>query len=112
MIHFFLRFFKSPLKSIGSLATAGVWLTLTLLALGGLANRDRAAGTAAHPPAAWRPQTALALDPVRPTLVMLLHPQCPCSRASVSELNHLAALCPNSAKMVVLFLRPAGYPAV
>lgn len=106
------HFLKLRPSTSGSLAAgAGLWLAAVLLALGGLANWDRAAGVAAHPPAAWRSQPTLALDPARPTLVMLLHPQCSCSRASVSELNHLAALCPNRAKMVVLFLRPAGYPA-
>ena len=39
---------------------------------------------------------------------MLVHPQCPCSRASLAELNHLAALCPDRAAMTVLFLAPPG----
>ncbi len=88
-----------------------IWLAFAGFGFSRLWSLDNHAGTASHPPVVWRPQPALALDPARPTLVLLLHPQCPCSRASVSELNHLAALCPNRAKIVVLFLRPAGYSA-
>ena len=67
-----------------------------------------------HPPvllqAFKQKQRFAALDPSRPTLIMLVHPQCPCSRASLTELNRLAALCPSKANLWVLFLRPAGCP--
>ena len=47
------------------------------------------------PPAAafsqrhWPQQTSLELDPSRPTLVLFLHPKCPCTRASLRELERI-----------------------
>ncbi len=83
------------------------WLLLTLSSFGWLERIDATAGTAAHPPAHLR---KLALAAHKPTLIMLVHPQCPCSRASLTELSRLVALCPDKATMSVLFLRPAGCP--
>ena len=70
-------------------------------------------GLAAHPPALLQEclqKPRVGLDLNKPTLIMLVHPQCPCSRASLTELSRLAALCPNKANVSVLFLRPAGCP--
>jgi hypothetical protein len=86
-----------------------LWLGCIVFGFACLAKRDRTAGTAGHPPVQWQQSSLVALDPVKPTLVMLVHPQCPCSRASISELNHLLALCPDRAAASVLFLKPAGY---
>ena len=88
------------------------WLLLTLFALGWTENIDGAAGRAAHPPARLQlpAPDASRLNANKPTLIMLVHPQCPCSRASLTELNHLVALCPGKAEISVLLLRPAGFP--
>ena len=86
------------------------WLLLTLFALGWTEKIDGAAGRDAHPPAHLQKSALAARDPSKPTLIMLVHPHCPCSRASLTELNRLAALCPNKANLSVLFLRPAGCP--
>ncbi|SFI26306.1 hypothetical protein [Planctomicrobium piriforme] len=37
----------------------------------------------------WPDNSSISLDPQRPTLVMLLHPCCPCGRASLWELEEL-----------------------
>lgn len=49
----------------------------------------------------------LALD--RPTLVMFVHPRCPCSRASLHELAILMTRFPRSLDVQLLFIKP---PAV
>ena len=41
---------------------------------------------------------------------MFAHPQCPCTRASVEELNRLMARCSGQVAAHVLFLKPAGLP--
>ena len=86
------------------------WLLLALFALGWTEKIDVTAGAAAHPPVRLQKPALAALGPHKPTLIMLVHPQCPCSRASLTELSRLAALCPNRANISVLFLRPAGCP--
>ena len=84
------------------------WLGCAVFGFACLGRRDGAAGASGHPPAQWQPSPLVALHPLKPTLVMLIHPQCPCSRASLSELNHLMALCPNRAAVLVFFLKPPG----
>ena len=86
------------------------WLVCMMLGMTSLWSYEGSAGAAGHPPTQWPRPAEIGLDPARPTLIMLVHPQCPCSRASLYELDHLAALCPNRAAMSVLFLKPAGYP--
>jgi hypothetical protein len=44
----------------------------------------------------------------RDTLVMVVHPQCPCSRASMSELAALAADCKNQVSIDILFAEVPG----
>jgi hypothetical protein len=48
-------------------------------------------GAAVQPVSSWPEGSVIPLDGRRPTLVMFLHPFCPCSRASVDELTELLA---------------------
>lgn len=98
---------KPILQKTLLVCAASGWLLLALFALGWTEKIDGTPGATGHPPAHWQ---KLALDPSKPTLIMLVHPQCPCSRASLTELSRLAALCPSKANISVLFLRPAGCP--
>ena len=59
-------------------------------------------------PESWPPATTLRLSSSHPTLVMFLHPHCPCSHASVAELADLVS---HSAPVDVnlVFLKPPGF---
>jgi hypothetical protein len=70
---------------------------------------DNAPGLAATAPQAWPPQTTLVRASDRPTLVLLAHPQCDCTRATLGELAEVLARAPKPPKTYVLFLRPAGF---
>src|SRR5262249_17872072 len=59
------------------------------------------------PPSRWPAQSSITPAADRATLVMLVHPRCPCSRASVEQLDWIMARVPAVAAHV-LFLRPAG----
>ena len=59
------------------------------------------------PPARWPAGSAIARAPGEPALVMLVHPRCPCSRASLSELNQVMNRAPR-ATATVLFVLPDG----
>jgi hypothetical protein len=65
-------------------------------------------GANGAPAQRWPTDTRLALDPTRPTLIMLAHPHCPCTRASVSELARLLARLDARVRAHVLFVRPDG----
>jgi hypothetical protein len=43
-------------------------------------------------------------------LVMFVHPRCPCTRASLSELNAIANIAGSRVSTAVVFLRPEGMP--
>ena len=72
---------------------------------------DNAPGVAANAPREWPRQTTLVRAPDRPTLVLLAHPQCDCTRATLGELAEVLARAPRPPKTYVLFLRPAGVAA-
>jgi hypothetical protein len=67
------------------------------------ANRP---GVPAHAPALWPQGSAINLDPNRPTLVMLVHPRCDCTQASLDELAELMARAPQAAAFYVVFMKP------
>ncbi|HEY5927690.1 MAG TPA: hypothetical protein VIV11_38660 [Kofleriaceae bacterium] len=68
-------------------------------------------GSSGTPAAQWPADTRLALDRTRPNLVMLAHPQCPCTRASVAELARLIARVGDRVRAHVLFVKPDGVDA-
>jgi hypothetical protein len=45
------------------------------------------------------------------TLFLTLHPHCPCSKATVRELNRIVTRCDSKLKVVVLIIRPLDVPA-
>lgn len=62
-------------------------------------------------PRQWPACPDISRQPGHFTLVMALHPKCPCSRASVHELEELIARTDGRLKTVVMFVMPAGAPA-
>ena len=67
-------------------------------------------GRGAHPPSHWPEGSRIERSPGRATLVMLVHPQCPCSRASIAELAVLMTHLQGRLSAHVLFLQPASLP--
>jgi hypothetical protein len=77
------------------------------LFLGSYAARPGAAG---HPAARWPGESRVRPEAARPNLVLLLHPHCPCSRASLRELERIMARCRDRLSAHVLVFRPAKAP--
>jgi hypothetical protein len=59
----------------------------------------------------WPRETAVSPDPAKFTLVILAHPKCPCTRATVEELSKLMTNCQGRISAYVLFAIPQGAPA-
>jgi hypothetical protein len=72
---------------------------------------ENASGSVGSAPKQWISGTSIPLDPARDTLIMFAHPKCPCTRASLGELNHLLAQSNGRITAHVLFFRPPNYPA-
>jgi glyoxylase-like metal-dependent hydrolase (beta-lactamase superfamily II) len=71
-------------------------------------NYQNAAGESGIAPAQWPEGTQLARDSGRDTLVMFAHPHCPCTRASLGELNRLLARSRGKVAAQVWFFKPAS----
>src|ERR1044071_6126871 len=89
-------------------ALGAAWIIAVVAGLSWLARYDNAPGAAAaaedHGPAASR----LTLDAARPTLVMLAHPRCDCTRATIAELAEIIARAHSRPKTYVVFIKPAA----
>ena len=67
---------------------------------------ENAPGSAAKAPKAWPSDSQIARALDQPTLVILAHPHCPCTRASIGELAKLIADCSGKARTYVIFPKP------
>ena len=65
-------------------------------------------GLAGSPPDHWPPGARVPLDKDFPTLVIFVHPRCPCSSASLAELARVAARCRGRFAAHLLSYRPEG----
>jgi hypothetical protein len=82
-----------------------------LLAVGGgfivLMDYQGTAGAMGNTPHDWPSDSALRVMPGRNNLIMFVHPKCPCSRASIEELNRLLATTGGKFSTRVLFFKPS-----
>jgi len=89
---------------------SAIWLIGAVAGLSVLWKYDNEAGVGANAPAQWPvAQGTLALASGRPTLVLLAHPQCSCTRATLNELAEALARARTRPKTYVLFLKPEGF---
>lgn len=102
---------EKPMKTKVVLAlSVGLWLLLIAVGLQTLMHYENTSGDPGNPPAAWPSQSQIQRAAGLPALVMLVHPQCACSRASIGELEMLMTHAQGRVKTYVLFLKPAGFP--
>jgi hypothetical protein len=91
------------------LITAGaVWMLMIGVGLSLLWGYENAPGPVISPPSHWPADSRIQLTSDRATLVMLAHPHCPCTRASIGELSRLMTQAKDRVTTYVLFLKPAG----
>ncbi|HEY2801146.1 MAG TPA: hypothetical protein VGI85_11155 [Chthoniobacterales bacterium] len=69
-------------------------------------NYDSAAGAVGTVPQKWPAHSAIHRASDRMTLVMLAHPRCPCTRATMGELARIMASAQGKVNAYVLFFRP------
>lgn len=66
-----------------------LWLALSALGFSGLAAYDFNGSLPDTGATRWPRETALVLDPDRPTLVYFIHPRCPCTAAGIAQLDRV-----------------------
>lgn len=90
-------------------AAGALWLLIIGAGVGLLWNYESTPGVAAATPGRWPSDSRIKPDADRPTLVMLAHPHCPCTRASIGELAKLMTQARGRVTAYVLFVRPQGF---
>ena len=88
-----------------------LWVALVGAGLWHLTTYANTPGDSALTANSWPQNTTLSPDSHVPVLIMAVHPYCPCSRASISELARLTAVCQGKVKTRVLFVLPKGMTA-
>ena len=91
------------------IGVCALWLSFIGVGIAMILKYQNTSGTVGMTPSHWPAAAQIALDSKHDTLVMFAHPQCPCSRASMEELNRLLAHCPGQAAVHVFFLRPETF---
>jgi len=98
---FFGTFRPSVLMTLGVLWSVGVGIGLYILL-----DYEMTPGPGGEAPEVWPAQSRIPRHPVVPTLVMLMHPRCTCSHASLQELSRLLTQVQEQVSAVILFYSP------
>ena len=83
-----------------------VWVFIVGVGWTMLSQYENAPGQAQASPEHWPKFSKISRTAGLPTLVMFVHPHCPCTRASLGELAILMAHCRNRLRVNVIFLKP------
>ena len=85
---------------------ATTWIATVAFGLGALFHYENTPGPVGALSQEW-PNTLIERATDRPTLVMLAHPRCPCTAASVAELAQIMARLQGRVAAYVLLAKPA-----
>jgi hypothetical protein len=98
----------SLLRRIFVVGALLLWLVVIAIGVSSLAFYDQQPGMASAAP---KQIAALPVDaPQKHRLLMFVHPRCPCSTASIRELERLMARCVDELEATVYFIRPDNEP--
>ena len=86
-------------------------LAVIIVAQALLWRHDNAPGPQGAAPPRWPAASRIACAPGRPTLVMFVHPRCPCTRAALAELRTAMSALEGRVAAHVLVARPEGVAA-
>jgi hypothetical protein len=89
---------------------AGAWVAALAAGQHWLLRYKTSAGDGGSPPAQWPAESALRPTAGRFTLVVFVHPHCPCSTASIAELAWIMARHSRQLTAYVVFCKPVGSP--
>jgi hypothetical protein len=99
-------------KSRLILTISGIlWLGAVGFGLNRLWQYENSPGITTEPPAHWPASSQIRIPEGSASLIMFIHPHCPCTRASVGELALLMARCQGRLTANVIIFRPKDFPA-
>jgi hypothetical protein len=93
------------------LAMVGVvWLLAVTAGLRAMLNYEDGPAEPGQPPTEWPKGSTISRKLGMPTVVMFVHPKCPCTDATIGELSILMTRLQGKATAAVFFVRPANFP--
>jgi hypothetical protein len=92
-------------------ACVALWLIAVIGGMRQLWIYSATPGVEGTPPDRWPDASRLERRPGEPTLVMVIHPHCPCSRSSIGELSALMTRASGRMHAYIVFVRPPGFTA-
>lgn len=99
---------KLEARALAAPATAVLWVTLAACGLGFLAHYGAQPGGACTSPRIWPAASTIPRESGAGALVVFLHPHCPCSNATASELERAMAWSKSASQLRVMVFRPQG----
>jgi hypothetical protein len=99
---------KAKKRSRGLAVAFILWLLLISAGMAALSIYSTTPGREGRPPHRWPSSSSLQRASEASTLVMFVHPKCPCSRSSLSELAILLAHSSGRLHAQIIFLKPSG----
>jgi hypothetical protein len=96
---------------IGSQHVVAFWLWLAAVTWGSLAlvRYESAAGPDRVAPTEWPGGSKIARSGDAPTLVIFVHPECPCTRASLAELERILVRSSGRVRAFVVVVEETGF---
>ena len=87
-----------------------LWLVAVGAGLRIMLNYEDGPAESGTSPRTWPSQSKIERTPGLPTIVVMAHPHCPCTRATVGELALAMARLRDRVTATVVFVRPDGVP--
>jgi len=97
---------RSRILALVFVAAALVWVATIAAAYEAIRRFETTPGLPAYAPKVWPAATHVPRTPGKWSLVMLVHPHCSCSRASVKELGEIVEKARHDVQTTVLVYRP------
>ena len=97
---------RSVIITASIVAAAAIWVGTVGAAVRAIRRFEATPGRAAAAPKSWPAGSSLLRNHEAPTLVMLVHPQCSCTRASLQELQAVIEKSPRAMRIYVVVYHP------
>lgn len=85
-----------------------VWIAIVASGMWLLWQYEHAPGAMDPSPPQWPRESRISPASDKPTLLFFAHPKCPCTRASIGELEQIMADCRDQVDTYAMFVRPSG----
>lgn len=85
-----------------------VWVLAVACGMRIMLRYETVSGAPGDPPAVWPTASRIPRTAGLPMIVVMAHPKCPCTRATIGELALIMARLHNTIQAVVVFVRPPG----